>query len=541
MKRITNLTIGKKLNLGFSAMILLATIIGFVGYKSSKNINRNLTEILDVRLPALDYLIEADRDLQQLLVAERSMLNSETDSNALKGFLKDYEENLVQSEERWKKYKALAVAPEERELLPEYESARREWQLISKKAIDEIMVGTSESRKAALQISLGDAKEKFEGMRNYLDLLTEVNLELAGEKKKRASETYDAAVVAIFAITGCGFMVGVALMYFVGGGIIKILKSLAEDLSDASQQVASGSDQISQSSQQLAQRASEQAASIEETSASLEEMSSMTRQNAENAGLADNLMKKVNNVVVQSNESMKELTFAMQKISGASEETSKIIKTIDEIAFQTNLLALNAAVEAARAGEAGAGFAVVAGEVRNLAMRAAEAAQSTSELIEGTVKSVNQGSELASRTNGAFGQVTENASKVSALIAEIAAASREQAQGISQINTAVSEMDKITQHNAANAEQSSSASAEMNSQAEQMERIVDKLTSLVKKSKNGAKQGPLYDDKPFHPRKPAAMEFKRNEKKGGKASVRNQQELSPEEIFPLNDDDFKDF
>ncbi|MCU0583737.1 MAG: methyl-accepting chemotaxis protein, partial [Syntrophales bacterium] len=140
---------------------------------------------------------------------------------------------------------------------------------------------------------------------------------------------------------------------------------------------------------------------------------------------------------------MTELTQSMEDISKASDETSKIIKTIDEIAFQTNLLALNAAVEAARAGEAGAGFAVVANEVRNLAMRAAEAAKNTSVLIEGTVKKVREGSELVERTGGAFAEVSRSAAKVADLVAEIAAASSEQAQGIDQINKAVAEMDKV--------------------------------------------------------------------------------------------------
>jgi methyl-accepting chemotaxis protein len=157
--------------------------------------------------------------------------------------------------------------------------------------------------------------------------------------------------------------------------------------------------------------------------------------------------------VAEANESMRDLTESMRAISLASEETGKIIKTIDEIAFQTNLLALNAAVEAARAGEAGAGFAVVANEVRNLALRATESARSTSELIEDIVKKVRDGERLAQMTRGDFDEVTSSASKVVSLMAEIAAASKEQSEGIGQINRAVAEMSTVTQKNAAAAEE----------------------------------------------------------------------------------------
>jgi methyl-accepting chemotaxis protein len=206
------------------------------------------------------------------------------------------------------------------------------------------------------------------------------------------------------------------------------------------------------SSQTLSEAATQQASSLQETSASLEEMSSMTRQNAENAQQADRLMHGANEIVSKANQTMTELTHSMEKISHSSEETSKIIKTIDEIAFQTNLLALNAAVEAARAGEAGAGFAVVADEVRNLAMRAAEAAKNTSELIESTVKRISDGSALVKSTDEAFTEVTANTAQVVELVDEIAAASNEQALGIEQLNAAVAEIDKATQQNVANAD-----------------------------------------------------------------------------------------
>jgi methyl-accepting chemotaxis protein len=206
-------------------------------------------------------------------------------------------------------------------------------------------------------------------------------------------------------------------------------------------------------SQTLSDAASQQAAAIEETSSSLDELASMTKQNAGNAAEADRLISFAKEKTVKTRISMEQLSGAIKEIVVSSEQSQKIIKTIDEIAFQTNLLALNAAVEAARAGEAGAGFAVVAGEVRNLAMRAAEAAKNTSNHIENIVKKIKEGATMVAATNQDFKQVADNTTKTVAIVGEIASASREQSQGIEQINRAVADMNDVTQKNAASAEE----------------------------------------------------------------------------------------
>ena len=290
-------------------------------------------------------------------------------------------------------------------------------------------------------------------------------------------------------MVGAGVLVAaVLLILFLVRSMVNPINRAVRGLKQGADQVGTAASQVASASQSLASGSSQQAASLEESSASLEEMAAMTRQNANNAAQADNLMKETSRVVATANETMGHLTRSMSAITEASEETSKIIKTIDEIAFQTNLLALNAAVEAARAGEAGAGFAVVADEVRNLAMRAADAARSTSELIEDTGKRVHEGSELVIQSDEAFSKVAESAGKVGELVGEIAAASKEQADGIDQVNRAVTEMDKLTQQNAASAEESASASEEMSAQADQMTDLLVQLQALVDGQKNGAKK-----------------------------------------------------
>lgn len=227
---------------------------------------------------------------------------------------------------------------------------------------------------------------------------------------------------------------------------------LVESVDTMRQKMSSAVGQALHISGVLSDSSSREAASIEETSASLDEIASMVRQNAINTKEANDLMLKAQTAIKKANESMNELTQSMQAIARASEQTQKIVKSIDEIAFQTNLLALNASVEAARAGEAGAGFAVVADEVRNLAMRATESAKNSSTLIEDIVSKVKAGENLVNTTGTAFREVRENSDRVVQLVGGIASASQEQSQGIEQVNKAIAEMSMVTQQNAANAE-----------------------------------------------------------------------------------------
>jgi len=335
-----------------------------------------------------------------------------------------------------------------------------------------------------------------------------------GVPNTRYDEISNDIAISIITISLVGLIIMAVLSFFIIRSITGPLNRVIAGLSDGADQVASASDQVSSSSQSLAEGTSQQAASLEETSSSLEEMSSMTRQNAENAQLASDMMTREAGPNFQlMADRMGIMEKAMQASVAASGETAKVIKTIDEIAFQTNLLALNAAVEAARAGEAGAGFAVVADEVRNLAMRSTEAAKSTQDLISNSTERIKEATSIYGQVSEVMDKNSRIARKVTELIGEIAAASQEQAHGIAQVNIAVTEMDKVTQQTAANAEESASASEELSAQAEQLKAFVEDLIAVISGRNGSAASGPYssaegYGGKTFSAAIPAGKPAK---------------------------------
>jgi len=293
-----------------------------------------------------------------------------------------------------------------------------------------------------------------------------------------------AALWSSMGTAGWVFVLGAVVFFLLLNPLIqrdvfRPLKEVVSSLQAASSQVSVAAAEISSGSQSMAAGATEQASSLEETSAALEELSSMTRQNADNASQANRVAQQARQAADKGNAAMQNLTSTIEEIKKSSDETAKILKTIDEIAFQTNLLALNAAVEAARAGEAGKGFAVVAEEVRNLAMRSAEAARNTTRIIEESQKKADSGVTANQEMVVILKQILDSIHKVVQLNQEVNAASGEQAKGIEQINTAVSEMDKVTQSNAAQAEESAAASEELSGQARELREMVHRLAEMT--------------------------------------------------------------
>ncbi len=340
---------------------------------------------------------------------------------------------------------------------------------------------------------IGKQKGAFDQMVSAARQVESICEKTLADQKKQMYSQITTSKVMILVRTMAAIVIGLLLAVFISRRITHSLKEVIHGINEGSDQMVSAASQVSSSSQSLAEGASEQAASIEETSANLDQMSSMANLNADSSRKADQLMNATGAEVVRATDSMEALNVSINEIATASEETQKIIKTIDEIAFQTNLLALNAAVEAARAGESGAGFAVVADEVRNLAMRSADAARNTADLIKSTVAKVNIGKDLVGKAGTAFESVSASTVKVVDIISEISTSSGKQAQNIEEVNSAVTEMDKVVQGNAAGAEESASASEEMNAQAEQLKTLVKRLAALAGDSDKKPGQEPRPD------------------------------------------------
>lgn len=494
MQFLNNLKIRTKILSGFAILLLITIVIGIFSFRGMRDIKEELDNIFLVQLPSIDFLIEADRDLQQLLVAERSMIFTDVGSDGYKSFMEEYEENLQQSDTRWQKFKALSKNENEKSINETYDQARLEWMKISRQVLEELAKNTEESRNSAIELTLGEASSKFEKMRDQLNTLTELNIANAEKASSEATATYNLAKTILMAMVFAGVALGVILAGIIGLSItnpinaaVASLKDIAEGEGDLTRKLpATSKDEVGELArwfntflskiQDIIREVSQNAGVVDESSAKLLKIASILAQNADatsakasnvtaaseqmttsmqavaatmeetthNTGMvaaAVEEMAATINEIAQNSEKARSISeSAVRQASAASAKMadlgqaanaiSAVTETITEISEQTNLLALNATIEAARAGEAGKGFAVVANEIKELARQTAAA---TSE-IKGKIEGVQGTTAETIHEIESIGAVINN---IAEIIATIATAIEEQSVATTEISNSV--------------------------------------------------------------------------------------------------------
>jgi len=438
---------------------------------------------------ALTLVLNADRDAYQAILAEQKLL-SKLDMEELEAADAENSTNIEQVEQRLMKA-SVVFTDRDNSIYSKCRELFEVWRDQSRSIFDiKFSIEDSQLRREDL---LDVANVHFSLMRDEINKITgtletqvlakvesaKEHGEAAIDQKNKMIKDSERSIVVFYIVGAFVALFTIGFIWLLSRNILKVLKNAIRGLIESSTQVTNASAQLSDSSQGLAHSASEQASTLEETFASVEELSSMTDRNAENSISASEKSEISRNETEKGRGAMERMKEVMERIKSSSDEMAKIIKTIDEIAFQTNILALNAAVEAARAGEAGSGFAVVAEEVRGLAQRSAEAAQTTSGMIVDSQRNTSEGVSASEEVAKILIEIYENVSAVAGIVSEVSEASQEQSEGLKQINIAASQMDQVSQSTAANAEETASASEELSAQAEVLNDMVAEIQNLL--------------------------------------------------------------
>jgi methyl-accepting chemotaxis protein len=480
MKRlIANLKMSRKLFIGPMLVMLFLVVMGLLSFSGLTNQRASVEDIFNVRFKGYQASAGFLKDLSQAhanLYKVISWANANYDEKKVEALGKEQLAVIDRTQKAiGQTLSGQSVSDEGKKLYQASLVHLKEYREAAASAVD---LSGSDLNMATMYMATTD--EKFQVLNASLQMILSMEEKLSQEKYDDTLKSFAAFLVLLLVVLGAALAVSLVANIL----MTRLITAPIHQTIEAVDQIAAGDltrevcihskDEIGAlarsvdtmrekmgeavggavtASRTLSDSASAQAASLEETSSSLEQMAAQTQNNAESTGKASELITQSNDVASRANASMSDLTRTMRDIAAASEQTQKIVKSIDEIAFQTNLLALNAAVEAARAGEAGAGFAVVADEVRNLAMRAAEAARNTAQQMGEIVQKIQRGEQLVVNTAKDFMVVADSSGKVMQLMGEISEASREQSQGIDQINRAIAEMNGVTQRNAASAEE----------------------------------------------------------------------------------------
>jgi len=552
MNWLDNMVLQTKLTLLTGVLVVALAILGWMGFNATANWQSDIEEIGDVRVPSLISVGRVRGGIQGVIVQQNRVRGLKGDSE-YKAKLKNASDIIAQEyariEDGIKIYMLLPQTPEEAVEWKKFEKYYAEWKrdadAYKANVIDELShtddIEKVEALFDAMTTYVETSRDTRSRMTEALQNVYDINKDVVDKTNATAKEKSGSYKNMFMMIALASIIFSIIFAWALIRSISRAITHSVASIRDGAMQITSASDQVASSSASLAQGASEQASSVEEVSATLEESTAINTQNTDNALQADILAKNANDSARAGYQKGEQLSNSMHAITESAAKISGIIKAIDQIAFQTNLLALNAAVEAARAGEHGLGFAVVADEVRNLAQRAAAAAKETSDIIEEVVEQIKEGNEIALATHTAFQEIVEQSKKVSDLIGEISIAGKEQSEGMAQINQAMGQVDQVTQQVAANSEEAAAAAEELNAQATTMMDVVNTLAKMVGMQADAA-AAPVAK-KHLHKLDLPARKTETAQIKAVKKPMVQSKSSSKkaEEIFPLSEDDLKEF
>ncbi len=474
-------TIPRRVGLGFALLVLAAIAVGGTSLSRLWAIGGNVERIAGNTMPSVVTLSRIIADNLLILQSARTAV-LDTDFPER---MQAARQNLTAAERRCEAsiatYRGLLSDAEDERLFTQATAAHAAFLGEIRRAIEL----SDQGDPAARAVILGEVEPVADRCLERFNLIIEHNINLAEAEVASARSRLQTGVAIAATVLGLAALLGILLAAGITRSLSRGLMGVSDALEAGATRTAEAAGQLAAVNRTVAAGCAEQGSSVAETGAALEQMSVMTRCTADNAAQATELAEQARTAADAAASTMAEMDAAMQSIGDTSGEVAKIVKQIDEIAFQTNILALNAAVEAARAGEAGAGFAVVADEVRSLAQRSAAAARETAERIEAAIESSRQGAASCDRVGAALAEITDRVSAADKLVAEITTAAREQSQGIRQIGTAMTQLDQVTQENAARADEGAGAAADLTSQAATVQEHVTRLRALVVPPRGG--------------------------------------------------------